>query len=178
MSGGSGSEVKTGSTLDPQFQAPLATDLGQQINSWLQNGLSQFPGYDKVESVYDPKITQDYFQNVFFNPTMRALQGPHGALSRIGAGAAQRGTFFSSGRQQQQADTALDAFSGLGQAYAGLVGADQSASQQEWLRQQPYGQAAQQTLNFLGTPMMAAYQEAPNPWGELARAYSPLAAML
>ena len=106
---------------------------------------------------------------------MRQLSGPHGAISRIGAGNAQRGTYFSSGRQQSQVDAASNAYAGLAQTYAGMMGADQNINQQEWLRQQPYGEAAQQALNFLGTPMMAAYQEAPNPWGELLKAYSPVA---
>ncbi len=173
MSGGAGSEVKKGSTLDPQFQQPLAKDWAKEVENWLSMGLPEFPGYENIPGVYDPAITEQYFQDVFVDPTMRALTGPHGAISRIGAGASGRGTYFSSGRQQQEADVVSGAFSGLGQAYAGLVGADQSAAQGEWFQTQLSGQPSQQILNFLGTPMTAAYQPAPNPWGELIKAYAP-----
>lgn len=152
-------------TLDPRFQRPLSDQFGGQLAQGLREGISFFPGPGNVPSVIDPAITNQFFQSAFVDPTLRQLSGPGGAISRIGASAAQRGVFFSSGREQTQADLASDVFGGLAQQFTGLVGADQDLNYQEWLRRQTFsGPNTQQMLNFLGTPMTVGFEEQPSPW--------------
>lgn len=157
-------EPQTISTLHPQFQQPVLDWLSQQVTSGLRGGLPQFPGYEGLAPVYDPATTQQYFQDVFVAPTMRGLTGPYGAIPRIGARAAQRGTYFSSGRQQSEAKAVSGAYSGLAGAYSGLIGEDLGAIRGEWMRRQPTGQIARQALNYLGTPMTLTYEDQPSPW--------------
>ena len=168
--GGSGGEPENINTLHPKYQLPLSQDLSSQITGWLRSGTPQFPGYDKASNVYDPAVTDQYFQDVFVAPTMRQLTGPYGSIPRIGAGSAQRGTYFSSGRQHAEAQAVGDTYAGLTGAYADLAGQDQTASYNEWIRTRPEGQTAQQALNYLGTPMMVSYQEQQSPWGALGGA--------
>ncbi len=158
-------DLQTFSTLHPEFQEPLFDPLAQNITAGLQGGLRQFPGFDQVGPVFDAGATQQYFQSAFVDPTVRGLTGPYGAIPRIGARSAQRGTFFSSGRQQLEAEAVGGAFGNLSNVYAGLVGQDQSATYQDWLRRQPTGQIARQALNFLGTPMTVTSEDDDvNPW--------------
>ena len=165
MSGSTSREFETTSALDPQFQQPIADILGSQISGALRGPLPFFPGFDNVPEVFDPDVTEQFFQDVFAAPALRQLSGPGGTLGRIGAQAAQRGTFFSSGRQQQQANAAGQTFAGLGQIRAGLAGEDLAARQQEFFRRDPLtGPIGQQALNFLGTPMLAAFDPGPNPF--------------
>ncbi len=164
MSGGS-FQAETKSSLDPKLQQPIARDLGQLLTGALRDPLPFMPSLGDLPQVFDPQATEQFFQDVFATPALRQLGGPGGTLSRIGAEASQRGTFFSSGRQQQQADVTAQTFAGLGQARAALVGSDLQAAQQEFQRRQPLtGQLGRQALNFLGTPLTFAFDKGPNPF--------------
>ena len=171
MSGGGSDNIESGQAWHPRFQQPVGRQLGSMIQGGLQGPLPFQPPTSELPDVYDPALTQQYFQQAILNPAMTQLTGQHGTLSRIGAGQAQRGTYFSSGRQQQEADAVLGTGAQLGQAYASLIGQDQQVNQAEWMRRQPFsGQMTKQALNFLGTPMMTAYQEQKGPWGALGGA--------
>lgn len=167
MNGGGQDPVNT-STLNSQYQKQLEPILSSMLAEGIAGGLPQFPGYDKVSSVYDPAITEQYFKDVFVTPTMRQLSGPYGAIPRIGAAAAQRGVYHSSGREFGQAEAASEAYSGLANAYAGLQNQDMEAMYNEWLRRDPLtNQLTKQAVNYLGTPMTVTYQGQPSPWGAL-----------
>ena len=156
--------VNTFSTLHSEFQEPLYDPLRQNIQQGLRGEWEQFPGFEQVTPLYNQAATQQYFQSAFVDPAMRRLTGPYGTIPRVGARSAQRGTFFSSGRQHLEAEAASNTFGNLAGTYAGLVGQDQAATYQDWIRRQPQ-QITRQALNWLGTPMTVATEDDdPNPW--------------
>ncbi len=156
-------QLNTFSTLHPEFQEPLLDPLRQNIEQGLRGGFQPFPGFGQVNPLFDPGATQQFFQSAFVDPAVRRLTGPYGTIPRIGARSAQRGTFFSSGREHLQAGAASDTFGNLSNVYAGLVGQDQQATYQDFIRRQPQ-QSTRQALNFLGTPMTVTTEDDPNPW--------------
>ena len=170
MSVGGGSQVQSGPGWNRQ-QRKVGGRLEDMINNALQGPLDYMPATSELDRVYDPALTEDYFQKSMYDPIMNSLTGRGGTLAQIGAAQAGRGTYFSSGRQQAEADAVLGAQQQLAQGYAGLVGQDMATAQAEWMRRDPYqGQMTQQALNFLGTPMLTAYQEQPSPWGQIGGA--------
>lgn len=158
---------KTISTLHPDYQEPVLDWLGTKVTAGLQGGLPQFPGFANLQDIYDPEVTQQYFQEAFVAPTMRRLTGLGGVIPRIGARAAQRGTYFSSGRQQNEAEAISGAFGSLAGTFADLQNQNLQAMYGEWQRTQPTGQIARQAVNFLGTPMTMTYEDQPNPWASV-----------
>ena len=166
--GGGGSEIETTSGLSGRFQQPIQRQLGQFLTNALSGPQPSQPAISDLPQVFDPAITRQLFETQFLNPTLRQLSGPGGAISRVGAQAAQRGTFFSSGRQQNEANVVGDAAARLGQGFAGLVGQDQARNQAEFLRRQPLSSPiTRQALNFLGIPMVTVSQNSNSGLGGL-----------
>ncbi len=151
-------------TTHPEFQRPLLDKLNVQAVQGLQGNTPQFPGFAGLPNVYNPDVTQQFFQDAFVTPTMQSLTGRGGIIPRIGARQAQRGTFFSSGRQLNEAQAVSGAFSSLANTFNTLQGQDAQAIYQEWLRTQPTGQISRQAVNFLGTPMTTTQERSPSPW--------------
>lgn len=168
MSGGGSTSVEYGQAWNPHYQKPVGKILGKMIADALRGPLPYQPSAGELPDVYNPEITEEIFQKGFVTPAITALTGRYGTIPRIGAAASSRGTYFSGGRQIQEADASLATMQNLIQVYAGLKGEDIGAAQSEWMAQQPLtSPLTQSALNYLGTPMMIQYQQGPNPWAQI-----------
>ncbi len=163
-----GNDVQSESGLSKQFQQPVQQDLGRFLTNALSGPQPFQPSTANLPQVFDPAVTQRLFEQQFLTPTLNQFTGPGGLIPQAGAQAAQRGVFFSSGRQQTQGKLAAQAGAQIGAGFAGLVGQDQAVAQQEFLRRQPLtSPLTRQALNFLGIPMTSLIEQQKDPTGQI-----------